>query len=132
MVWAARDDAFNDGLAAARPWAKAHSHVLPPATAVWNEYPGGKWAKHMRDAARITDGSPWRRDAGETVGLEAGALTEERRQALDEIDPGWCPPWDTGWLCVACFSCRRTWSTGGVCPPRPWTSSSRARTSDAR
>ncbi|MCC2280293.1 helicase associated domain-containing protein, partial [Streptomyces sp. ET3-23] len=27
----------------------------------------------------------------------AGGLTEARREALEEIDPGWCPAWDTGW-----------------------------------
>ncbi|MFE7112540.1 hypothetical protein ACFU98_36830 [Streptomyces sp. NPDC057575] len=27
----------------------------------------------------------------------AGARTEARRAALEEIDQGWCPAWDTGW-----------------------------------
>ncbi|MFF9607699.1 helicase associated domain-containing protein [Streptomyces sp. NPDC014684] len=27
----------------------------------------------------------------------AGALTEERRQQLDDVDPGGCPAWDAGW-----------------------------------
>ncbi|MET9499726.1 helicase associated domain-containing protein [Streptomyces sp. NPDC006552] len=97
MVWAPREDAFADGLTAARAWAEVHSHFLPPATAVWNGYPVGKWAKNMRDAARLADRIAARREAGEPVGSEAGALTDERRQALDDIDPGWCPAWDTGW-----------------------------------
>ncbi|MDT0398520.1 helicase associated domain-containing protein [Streptomyces edwardsiae] len=94
MVWAPREDAFADGLAAAKAWAGAHGHFLPPATAVRHEYPVGKWAKNMRDAARLADRIAARRKVGEPVGSEAGALTDERRRQLDDIDPGWCPAWD--------------------------------------
>ncbi|MFI7388027.1 Helicase associated domain protein [Streptomyces sp. NPDC049813] len=97
MVWAPREDAFADGLAAAKAWAQAHGHFLPPATAVWNDYPVGKWAKNMRDAAKLADQISERREAGEPVGSVAGALIEERRRLLDDIDPGWCPAWDAGW-----------------------------------
>ncbi|MEU6393929.1 Helicase associated domain protein [Streptomyces sp. NPDC046939] len=97
MVWAPREDAFNDGFTAARAWAEVHGHFLPPASAVWNDYPVGKWAKNMRDAAKLADQIAARREAGEPVGSEAGALTQERRQLLDDIDPGWCPAWDAGW-----------------------------------
>ncbi|WP_394427439.1 DEAD/DEAH box helicase [Streptomyces sp. SGAir0957] len=97
MVWAPREDAFADGLAAATAWAQAHGHFLPPATAVWNGYPVGKWAKNMRDAAKLADQITARREAGEAVGSVAGALTEERRRLLDDVDPGWCPAWDAGW-----------------------------------
>ncbi|SCF56421.1 hypothetical protein GA0115254_10041, partial [Streptomyces sp. Ncost-T10-10d] len=31
------------------------------------------------------------------VPSSVGALAEARRAALEEIDPGWCPVWDTGW-----------------------------------
>ncbi|TWF84675.1 helicase associated protein [Streptomyces capillispiralis] len=94
MVWAPREDAFADGLAAAKAWAGAHGHFLPPTTAVRHEYPVGKWAKNMRDAARLADRIAARRKVGEPVGSEAGALTDERRRQLDDIDPGWCPAWD--------------------------------------
>ncbi|MET9499446.1 helicase associated domain-containing protein [Streptomyces sp. NPDC006552] len=67
MVWAPREDAFADGLAAARAWAEVHGHFLPPATAVWNGYPVGKWAKNTRDAARLADRITARREAGEPV-----------------------------------------------------------------
>ncbi|XIG72339.1 helicase (plasmid) [Streptomyces sp. SGAir0957] len=97
MVWAPREDAFADGLVAAKAWAQAHGHFLPPATATWNDYPVGKWAKNMRDAAKLADQIAARREAGEPVGSVAGALAEERRQQLDDIDPGWCPAWDAGW-----------------------------------
>ncbi|MFI7388046.1 helicase associated domain-containing protein [Streptomyces sp. NPDC049813] len=30
LVWAPREDAFTDGLTAARAWAAAHGHFLPP------------------------------------------------------------------------------------------------------
>lgn len=33
MVWSHQDVAFEEGLTAARAWAKVHGHLLPPATA---------------------------------------------------------------------------------------------------
>ncbi|WP_329202938.1 Helicase associated domain protein [Streptomyces sp. NBC_01435] len=46
MVWSHQDVAFEEGLAAARAWAAVHGHLLPPATAVWDGYPVGTWAKN--------------------------------------------------------------------------------------
>ncbi|MFD8984124.1 helicase associated domain-containing protein, partial [Streptomyces sp. NPDC059564] len=40
------------------------------------------WVKNNRAAARREG---------------PGALPEERREALEEIDPSWCPAWDIGW-----------------------------------
>ncbi|MEU2674665.1 helicase associated domain-containing protein [Streptomyces sp. NPDC007164] len=97
MVWSHQDVAFEEGLAAARAWAAVHGHLLPPATAVWDGYPVGTWAKNQRFAARAADQIAQRRQAGLPVASSAGALTEARRAALEEIDPGWCPVWDTGW-----------------------------------
>ncbi|MFE7267715.1 Helicase associated domain protein [Streptomyces sp. NPDC057592] len=97
MVWSHQDVAFEEGLTAARAWATAHGHLLPPATAVWDRYPVGTWTKNQRYAARTADTNAERREAGLAVESSAGALTEARRAALDEIDPGWCPVWDTGW-----------------------------------
>ncbi|MFD8742101.1 Helicase associated domain protein [Streptomyces sp. NPDC059616] len=97
MVWSHQDVAFEEGLTAARAWAAAHGHLLPPATAVWDGYPVGTWTKNQRYAARAADTVAQRRQAGLAVETSAGALTETRRAALDEIDPGWCPAWDTGW-----------------------------------
>ncbi|WP_394437727.1 PqqD family protein [Streptomyces sp. SGAir0957] len=73
------------------PEHEAHERSVPPATAVWSDYPVGKWAKNMRDAAKLADQIAARREAGEPVGSETGALTEEQRQLLDDIDPGWRP-----------------------------------------
>ncbi|MFJ8856507.1 Helicase associated domain protein [Streptomyces sp. NPDC102437] len=97
MVWSHQDVAFEEGLAAARAWAAVHGHLLPPATAVWDGYPVGAWTKNQRYAARAADQIVQRRQAGLPVASSAGALTEARRAALEEIDPGWCPVWDTGW-----------------------------------
>ncbi|MGW2602092.1 helicase associated domain-containing protein [Streptomyces klenkii] len=97
MVWSHQDVAFEEGLAAARAWAEVHGHFLPPATAVWDGYPVGTWAKNQRTAARLADTIAGRREAGLPVESSAKALTQARREALDEIDPGWCPVWDTGW-----------------------------------
>jgi hypothetical protein len=98
MVWSHQDLAFEEGLAAAREWAAEHGHFLPPLSAVWNGYPVGNWAKAQRAAAKLADELEARRAAGEPVGSEAGALSESRREALEEIDPEWCPvAWDSGW-----------------------------------
>ncbi|MEL5960849.1 Helicase associated domain protein [Streptomyces sp. CLV115] len=97
MVWSHQDIAFEEGLAAARAWATVHGHLLPPATAVWDGYPVGTWTKNQRYAARTTEQIAERRQAGLAVETSAGALTEARQAALEEIDPGWCPVWDTGW-----------------------------------
>ncbi|MFI0983650.1 helicase associated domain-containing protein [Streptomyces sp. NPDC021093] len=66
-------------------------------TAVWEGRQLGGWLKNTRKAARIADTIAERRAAGLPVESEAGALTETRRDALDKIDPGWCPAWDTSW-----------------------------------
>ncbi len=106
VVWAHQDHAFEEGLTAARRWAVEHGHFLPPATAVWDGYPVGVWAKNLRTAARLADaraqqlveedgGLP--QGAGLRKGAVAGGLPQERRDALDEIDPGWAPVWDAGW-----------------------------------
>lgn len=97
MVWSHRDVAFEEGLTAAREWAAEHGHFLPPATAVWNGYPVGNWAKNQRAAAKLADHIEAQREAGLPVASAAGALAESRREALDDIDPGWCPVWDVGW-----------------------------------
>ncbi|MET7520164.1 Helicase associated domain protein [Streptomyces sp. NPDC005480] len=98
MVWSHQDVAFEEGLAAAREWAAEHGHFLPPAGAVWNDYPVGNWAKAQRAAARLADELEARREAGEPVGSRAGVLPESRREALEEIDPEWCPAaWDIAW-----------------------------------
>ncbi|MEU1782138.1 Helicase associated domain protein [Streptomyces abikoensis] len=115
MVWSHQDIAFEEGLAAARGWAAAHGHFLPPATAVWDGYPVGTWAKNMRTAARLADTIAERRAAGLPVESSAKALTQARREALDEIAPGWCPVWDAGWQ--RCFRLAQAHAEGGGTVP---------------
>ncbi|MEU9567062.1 Helicase associated domain protein [Streptomyces sp. NPDC048161] len=115
MVWSHQDVAFEEGLSAARAWAAVHGHLLPPATAVWDGYPVGTWTKNQRFAARAADTVVQRREAGLAVETSAGALAETRRAALEEIDPGWCPAWDTGWQ--RCFRLiQNLLQNGGVLP----------------
>ncbi|MFJ6701009.1 Helicase associated domain protein [Streptomyces sp. NPDC091272] len=99
VVWSHRDRAFEEGLAVARHWAGEHGHLLPPATAVRNGYPIGTWAKNLRTAARLADMRAAQLEGDELPedAERAGGLSWARREALDEIDPGWCPVWDAGW-----------------------------------
>ena len=97
MVWSAWDTAFTEGLTVARQWATAHGHLLPPATAVWEDFPIGTWTKNQRAAARKTLQNTERRAAGQAGISSAGELSESRMEALDAIDPGWCPAWKIGW-----------------------------------
>ncbi|MFC4516292.1 Helicase associated domain protein [Streptomyces ehimensis] len=115
MVWSHQDVAFEEGVTAARVWAAVHGHFLPPATAVWDGYPVGTWAKNMRTAARLADAIAERRQAGLPVESSAKALSEARREALEEIDPGWCPVWDAGWQ--RCFRLAQAHvESGGTMP----------------
>lgn len=82
MVWSHFDVAFEEGLAAARAWAAEHGHLLPPVDATWRGVPVGVWVKNNRAAARREG---------------PGALSQERREALEEIDASWCPAWDISW-----------------------------------
>ncbi|MFJ8614119.1 Helicase associated domain protein [Streptomyces sp. NPDC093675] len=105
MVWSHHDVAFDEGLTVARAWAAAHGHLLPPATAVWEDFPIGVWAKNQRAAARKTLQNAELRVAGQPVPSHAGELPDSRLEALEEIDPGWCPAWDIGWQ--RCFRLTR-------------------------
>ncbi len=123
MVWSHQDIAFEEGLAAARAWAAVHGHFLPPATAVWDGYPIGTWAKNMRTAARLADtitehrktDLPTESSAESSAESRAGVLTQARREALEEIDPGWCPAWDTRWQ--RCFRLTQTHAEDGGAVP---------------
>ncbi|MGW3036442.1 Helicase associated domain protein [Streptomyces sp. NPDC001178] len=98
MLWSVHDTAFDEGLAAARAYAAEHGHLLAPATAVGQDgYPLGIWLKNQRAAARRSLQNAERRAAGETV-PSSGELALSRMEALETIDPGWCPlGWDIAW-----------------------------------
>ncbi|KOV68694.1 helicase, partial [Streptomyces sp. AS58] len=97
MVWSVHASAWDAGLDVARNYAAIHSHCLPAATAVWDSFPLGAWLKNQRAMARKTRENAVRRAGGETGVPYAGELSHARMEALDEVDPGWCPEWEIGW-----------------------------------
>jgi hypothetical protein len=118
MIWSHWDVAFAEGLSAAQGWAAEHGHLLPPTTAVWNGHPVGVWAKNLRTAGRRAVEIEARREAGLPVGSTAGTLTEERRDALEAIDPSWCPAWPVAWQ-RAYVLCRQLIEAGAPLPTAP-------------
>ncbi|MGW0770700.1 helicase associated domain-containing protein [Streptomyces sp. NPDC002676] len=73
------------------------------------------WAKNQRTAGRLADAIAQRREAGLPVGSTAGALSEERRDALEAIDASWCPAWPVAWQ--RCYRpCRRLIEAGQALP----------------
>ncbi|MGW4894766.1 Helicase associated domain protein [Kitasatospora sp. NPDC004240] len=85
MIWSVSDARFEAGLDWARVWAKGHGGSLAaPARASVGGYTIGTWLSELRAAAQVPAGEP-------------GALTPERRAALEEIDPWWCPTWPITW-----------------------------------
>ncbi|MGZ2359448.1 Helicase associated domain protein [Streptomyces sp. 372A] len=97
MVWSHHDVAWEDGLAAARGWAAEAGHLLAPTDAVFRGYRVGIWLKNARAAARRAAAHEQRRAKGLPVQSSAGALSDERREHLEDIDPAWCPAWPVEW-----------------------------------
>jgi len=94
FVWSAFDTAFTDNLTAVAGYAAEHGHACPPGEAVWGGRPVGVIMKNFRAAQRRTEALERRAQAGEESLDWTGALTADRKAALDAIDPAWCP---TGW-----------------------------------
>ncbi|MFJ8802856.1 helicase associated domain-containing protein [Streptomyces sp. NPDC102487] len=90
---------MGDGLAVAQDYAAVHGHLVPPTNAVWggDGMAIGVWLKNQRAAARKTRENTERRATGETGVSSAGELSESRLEALDAIDPAWCPAWGIDW-----------------------------------
>ncbi|MFE0581033.1 Helicase associated domain protein [Streptomyces sp. NPDC058874] len=97
MVWSHFDVAWEEGLSAARGWAETNGHLLAPLDATHQGYRVGTWLKNARAAARKADEIEQRRAEGLPVESSAGALTTERREQLDDVDPSWCPSWAVEW-----------------------------------
>ncbi|MEU9497774.1 Helicase associated domain protein [Streptomyces sp. NPDC048196] len=105
MVWSHFDVAWEEGLAAARGWAAEAGHLLAPLDATHQGYKVGIWLKNARAAARKAAETEQRRAQGLPVTSTAGALPEERREQLENIDPSWCPTWPVAWQ--RCFHLAR-------------------------
>ncbi|MER7204997.1 helicase [Streptomyces sp. CB01635] len=116
MVWNAHDNAFDEGLAHARAWAEEHGHLLAPVGAVGEGgFPVGVWLKNQRAAARQAVEAALAYEQGQLVPAGGWGLSESRQDALDAIDPGWCPTWDTGWQ--RCFRLAKNHiDAGGILP----------------
>ncbi|MFE6410112.1 Helicase associated domain protein [Streptomyces sp. NPDC057837] len=118
MVWSHFDVAWEEGLAAARGWAKEHGHLLAPLDATYQGYRVGIWLKNARAAARKAAEIEQRRAEGLPIPSTAGALPEQRREQLDDIDPAWCPAWPVQWQ--RAFHLTRTHlQAGGELPTSP-------------
>ncbi|MET9150897.1 Helicase associated domain protein [Streptomyces griseoflavus] len=97
MVWSHFDLAWEEGLAAARGWAAENGHLLAPLDATYQGYRVGIWLKNQRAAARRAAEIEQRRAQGLPVPSAAGAMSQERREQLEDIDPSWCPVWPVEW-----------------------------------
>jgi len=120
MIWSHFDVAWEEGLAAARGWAAEHGHLLAPLNATHQGYKVGIWLKNARAAARKATEIEQRRAEGLPVKSAAGAMPEERREQLEDIDPAWCPAWPVAWQ-RAFHLARLHLETGGALPTSPGT-----------
>ncbi|GHC94928.1 helicase [Streptomyces violaceochromogenes] len=118
MVWSHFDVAWEEGLAAARGWAAEAGHLLAPLDATFRGYRVGIFLKNARAAARRAAENEQRRAEGLPVPSSAGALSEERREQLEEIDPSWCPTWPVEWQ-RAFHLTRQHLEAGGALPVKP-------------
>jgi superfamily II DNA or RNA helicase len=120
MVWSHFDVAWEEGLAAARGWASEAGHLLAPLDATYQGYRVGIWLKNARAAARKAAEIEQRRAEGLPVQSAAGALSEERREQLEDIDPSWCLAWPVEWQ-RAFHLVRQHLEAGGELPTEPGT-----------
>ncbi|MFF7558191.1 Helicase associated domain protein [Streptomyces olivaceus] len=120
MVWSHFDVAWEEGLAAARGWAAEAGHLLAPLDATHQGYRVGIWLKNQRAAVRRAAEIEQQRAEGLPVQSSAGALSQVRREQLDEIDPSWCPSWPVEWQ--RCFHLVRLYlEAGRPLPTEPGT-----------
>ncbi|AXI91281.1 helicase (plasmid) [Streptomyces sp. ETH9427] len=97
MVWSHFDVAWEEGLAAAHGWAAEAGHLLAPTDATYQGYRVGIFLKNARAAARKAQEIEQRRAEGLPVQSSAGALSQMRREQLEDIDASWCPSWPVTW-----------------------------------
>nr|WSU71437.1 Helicase associated domain protein [Streptomyces anulatus] len=83
MVWSVNDAAFWKNLTAARDYYAVHSTLACPRNAVWDGVAVGQWVANLRRPGGLGT-NPVRAD--------------ERRRALEAIDPDWNPAgWSVEW-----------------------------------
>lgn len=70
-----------------------NGHLLAPLDATYQGHRVGIWLKNARAAARMAQQNEELRAEGLPVPSSAGALSGERREQLEDIDPSWCPAW---------------------------------------
>ncbi|WP_406502365.1 Helicase associated domain protein [Streptomyces sp. NBC_01602] len=115
MIWSHYDVAWEEGLAAAHGWAAEHGHLLAPLDATHQGAKVGIWLKNQRAAARRGAELEQRRTDGLPMPSTTGALSAERREQLEDIDPSWCPVWPVAWQ-RAFHLTRHHLDTGGTLP----------------
>ncbi|MEU0698117.1 Helicase associated domain protein [Streptomyces niveus] len=118
IVWSHLDVAWEEGLAAARGWAEVNGHLLAPLNATYQGAKVGIWLKNARAAARKAQEIARRRGEDLPVQSSAGALSDERHEQLDDIDPSWCPAWPVAWQ-RAFHLVRLHLEEGGELPSEP-------------
>jgi superfamily II DNA or RNA helicase len=119
MIWSHFDVAWEEGITAARGWAAEHGHLLAPLDATHQGYKVGIWLKNQRAAARRAQDLEQRRAVGLPVPSWAGALSQERREQLEEIDPSWCPAWPVEWQRAFHLTRLHLEEVGGELPTEP-------------
>ncbi|MFB8166172.1 DEAD/DEAH box helicase [Streptomyces rubiginosohelvolus] len=119
MVWSHFDVAWEEGLAAARGWAEVNGHLLAPLDATHQGYRVGTWLKNARAAARRALELEQRQAEGLPVESWSGALSAERREQLEDIDPSWCPAWPVEWQRAFHLVRLHLEEAGGTLPTEP-------------
>ncbi|MEU9943094.1 DEAD/DEAH box helicase [Streptomyces lavendulae] len=119
MVWSHFDVAWEEGLSAARGWAAENGHLLAPLDATFQGYRVGIWLKNARAAARKAAENEQRRAEGLPVESSAGAMSETRREQLEDIDPSWCPVWPVEWQRAFHLVRLHLEAAGGILPTEP-------------
>lgn len=118
MIWSRIDVAWDEGLSAARAWAAENGHLLIPLDATLKGVNVGIFLKNARAAARKATENEQRLAEGLPVESTSGALSQERREELDKIDPSWCPAWPVTWQ-RAFYLTRLHLEAGTALPTRP-------------
>ncbi|MFF7656538.1 helicase associated domain-containing protein [Streptomyces sp. NPDC007983] len=119
MVWSHFDVAWEEGLAAARGWAAEHGHLLAPLDAAHQGYKVGIWLKNARAAARRALELEQRQAEGLPVDSWSGAMSPERREQLEDIDPSWYPAWPVEWQRAFHLTRLHLEEAGGELPTEP-------------